>query len=135
MKILFVGDIVGKPGRSLTRTGVPALVAHHGIDLVIANVENAAGGNGITREIGETFRDQGIQVMTSGNHVWDKREALDYIGLEPRLIRPANYPDGVPGYGHVVTTTTANESVAVINVMGRVFMAPLDNPFVVIDRE
>lgn len=135
MKILFIGDVVGKPGRALTRTGVAALVERHTIDLVVANVENAAGGNGITREIGEAFRDQGIDVMTSGNHVWDKREVLDYIELEPRLIRPANYPAGVPGAGHVLVTTLSGDRVAVVNVMGRVFMAPLDNPFTVVQEE
>ena len=132
MKILFIGDIVGKPGRGLTRTGVASVVDRHGIDLVVANVENAAGGNGITREIGDAIRDQGVDVMTSGNHVWDKREALDYIELEPRLIRPANFPAGAPGSGHVVVKTRTGDPVAVINVMGRVFMAPLDNPFTVV---
>ena len=132
MKILFIGDIVGKPGRALIRNAVAQLVARCEIDLVVANVENAAGGNGITREIGETIRDQGIDVMTTGNHVWDKREALDYIEIEPRLIRPANFPQGAPGAGHVVTKSRRGDSVAVINVMGRVFMAPLDNPFAVV---
>ena len=132
MKILFIGDIVGKPGRGLTRKGIAALVDRHQIDLVVANVENAAGGNGITREIGDAIRDQGVDVMTSGNHIWDKREALDYIELEPRLIRPANFPPGAPGSGQVVVTTRAGDPVAVINLMGRVFMAPLDNPFSVV---
>ena len=135
MKILFIGDIVGKPGRGLTRMGVASLVDRHGLDLVVANVENAAGGNGITREIGDPIRDHGVDVMTSGNHIWDKREALDYIQLEPRLIRPANFPVGVPGSGHVVVNTRAGDPVAVINVMGRVFMAPLDNPFRVVQEE
>ena len=134
MNILFIGDIVGKPGRTLTQTAVAALTSSREIDLVIANVENAAGGNGITRELGDAFRDQGIDVMTSGNHVWDKREAIDYIELEPRLIRPANYPPGAPGKGHVVVTTKSGTSVGVINVMGRVFMAPLDNPFTVVQE-
>ena len=89
MKILFIGDIVGKPGRTLLQRAVARLVARCEIDLVVANVENAAGGNGITREIGDAIRDQGVDVMTTGNHVWDKREALDYIEIEPRLIRPA----------------------------------------------
>ena len=135
MKILFIGDIVGKPGRGLTRTGIASLVDRHGLDLVVANVENAAGGNGITREIGDTIRDHGVDVMTSGNHIWDKREALDYIQLEPRLIRPANFPTGVPGSGHVVVNTRSGDPVAVINVMGRVFMTPLDNPFRVVQEE
>ena len=132
MKILFIGDIVGKPGRELTRRGLPAIVSRFGIELVIANVENAAGGAGITREIGEAIRDYGVDVMTSGNHIWDKREAIDYIGLEPRLLRPANYPSGVPGQGRYVARTVRGDSVAVINVMGRVFMLSIDNPFAVV---
>lgn len=133
MKILFIGDIVGKPGRALVRDAVRPLVEHHGIDLVVANVENAAGGNGITRRIGEAIRDYGVDVMTTGNHVWDKREALDYIELEPRLLRPANYPVA-PGHGQVVVTAKSGDEVGVVNVMGRVFMAPLDNPFTVVDE-
>jgi metallophosphoesterase (TIGR00282 family) len=135
MKILFIGDIVGKPGRSLIRQGVAALVDGHGIDMVVANVENAAGGRGITRDIGENMRDHGVDVMTTGNHVWAQREALDYIELEPRLLRPANYPAGAPGAGHVVANSRSGDPVAVINVMGRVFMAPLDNPFRVVQDE
>ena len=97
MRILFIGDIVGKPGRELVRRGLAALVEYHQIDFVIANAENSAAGFGITREIGEQLLDCGVDVMTSGNHIWDKKEALDYIGTEPRLLRPANYPAGVPG--------------------------------------
>ena len=132
MRILLIGDIVGKPGRELTRRGLPAIVSRFGIELVIANVENAAGGAGITREIGEAIRDYGVDVMTSGNHIWDKKEAIDYIGLEPRLVRPANYPSGVPGQGRYVARTARGDSVAVINVMGRVFMLSIDNPFAVV---
>ncbi len=135
MRLLFIGDIVGKPGRDLVRRGLSRLVEHHGIDLVIANVENAAGGRGITREIGETLRQGGIDVMTSGNHIWDKREALEYIEIEPRLLRPANYPVGVPGSGHVIARTANGEHVGVVNVMGRVFMTDLDSPFAVAERE
>lgn len=135
MKILFIGDIVGKAGRALTRRGVSALVERHDVDLVVANVENAAGGNGITRAVGESLRDHGIQVMTSGNHIWDKKEALDYIDLEPRLLRPANYPDGAPGAGRVVVAARCGGQVGVINVMGRVFMTPIENPFTVVRRE
>ena len=135
LRLLFIGDIVGKPGRDLVRRGLSGLVERHSIDLVIANVENAAGGRGITREIGETLRQQGIDVMTSGNHIWDKREALEYIEMEPRLLRPANYPSGVPGSGRVVVRTAGGEQVGVVNAMGRVFMADLDNPFVVARRE
>ena len=134
MRILFIGDIVGKPGRQITHRAVPRLIEEERIDLVIANVENAAGGFGITREIAEAFLDDGVQVMTTGNHVWAKKEALDYIQLEPRLLRPANYPAGVPGLGRYVARTSAG-AVGVINVMGRVFMNPLDNPFQVVRRE
>ena len=134
MHILFVGDIVGKPGREILRRGLPVLLDRHAIDLVVANVENAAGGMGVTRDVAETIRDAGVDVMTSGNHIWDKKEALDYIELEPRLLRPANYPDA-PGCGHFVARTAAGCPVGVINIMGRVFMNPLDNPFVVVEQE
>src|SRR6187200_2454650 len=135
MRILFIGDIVGRPGRDLVRQSLTALVDHHSIDLVIANVENAAAGFGITREIGDQFLDWGIDVMTSGNHIWDKREALEYIGTEPRLLRPANYPAGAPGNGAFLARTRENVSVGVINVMGRVFMVNIDDPFAVVVRE
>src|SRR5690349_1183752 len=135
MRILFIGDIVGRPGRELVRRGLPALVEYHGIDLVIANAENAAAGFGLTREIGEQLLDYGVDVMTSGNHIWDKKEALDYIGVEPRLLRPANYPAGVPGNGSYVARSRDGRAVGVLNVMGRVFMAPLDDPFAVVSRE
>jgi 2',3'-cyclic-nucleotide 2'-phosphodiesterase len=135
MRILFIGDIVGRPGRDLVRRGLPAIVDHHAVDFVIANAENAAAGFGITREIGEQLLDSGIDVLTSGNHIWDKKEALDYIGTEPRLLRPANYPDGVPGRGSYLAQTRGRVSVGVINLMGRVFMASLDDPFAVVQRE
>jgi len=135
VKLLFIGDIVGKPGREITRRVLPELARTHDIDLVIANVENAAGGNGITRDVGESLRDYGIQVMTTGNHVWDKKEALSYILDEPRLLRPANYPKGVPGQGHFLARTTQGIPIGVVNVMGRIFMNPLDNPFVVVEND
>jgi 2',3'-cyclic-nucleotide 2'-phosphodiesterase len=134
MKLLFIGDIVGRPGRDLVRVGVGALVAHHGIDLVIANGENSAGGNGITREIGDSLIAQGVDVITSGNHVWDKKEVFEYIGVEPRLIRPVNYPDA-PGRGTYVARTADGRGVGVLNVMGRVHMGNLDDPFRAADRE
>jgi 2',3'-cyclic-nucleotide 2'-phosphodiesterase len=134
MKLLFIGDIVGRPGRDLVRVGIGALVAHHGINLVIANGENSAGGNGITREIGDSLIAQGVDVITSGNHVWDKKEVFEYIGVEPRLIRPLNYPDA-PGRGSYVARTADGRSVGVLNLMGRVHMANLDDPFRAADRE
>src|SRR5580692_8782997 len=135
MRILFIGDIVGRPGRELVKRGLPAIVEHHAIDFVVANAENAAAGFGVTREIGDHLLEWGVDVMTSGNHIWDKREALDYIGTEPRLLRPANYPAGVPGNGSYLARTRNGETIGVINIMGRVFMLNIDDPFAVVVRE
>jgi len=135
VRILFVGDIVGKPGRELVRRGLTGIVDFHRIDLVIANAENSAAGFGITREIGDQLLEWGIDVMTSGNHIWDKKEALDYIGAESRLLRPANYPAGAPGKGSYLARTRDGRSVGVVNVMGRVFMLNIDDPFAVVVRE
>ncbi|MBF8301498.1 MAG: Metallophosphoesterase [Acidobacteria bacterium] len=135
MNILFVGDIVGRPGRELIRKGLRALVDRYSLDLVIANAENSAAGFGITKDIGATLLEWGVDVMTSGNHIWDKKEAIDYIASEPRLLRPANYPAGVPGRGAYVAQTGDGRSVGVINVMGRVFMLNIDDPFAVVLRE
>src|SRR5690349_6811630 len=135
IRLLFIGDIVGRPGRDLVRQGLRGLVEHHQIDLVIANAENAAAGFGITREIGDQLLDWGVDVMTSGNHIWDKKEALDYIGTEPRLLRPANYPAGAPGNGSYLARTRSGVPVGVVNVMGRVFMLNIDDPFAIVSRE
>ena len=135
IRLLFIGDIVGRPGRDLVRNGLPAIVERHRIDLVIANAENSAAGFGITREIGDHLLEWGVDVMTSGNHIWDKKEALDYIGAEPRLLRPANYPAGAPGNGSYLARTRDGRSVGVVNVMGRVFMLNIDDPFTVVLRE
>jgi 2',3'-cyclic-nucleotide 2'-phosphodiesterase len=135
MNLLFIGDIVGRPGRDLVKQGLAGLVNRYGIDFVIANGENAAAGFGITREIGEELLARGVDVLTSGNHIWDKKEAIDYIGTEPRLLRPANFPAGVPGRGSYIGRTALGRAVAVINVMGRVHMPSLDNPFTVVMRE
>ena len=135
MKLLFIGDIFGKPGREIVRRGLPALVDHHAIDFVIANGENAAAGFGITGDIADVLFGYGIDVMTSGNHVWDKKEVLDYIPRQSKLLRPANFPAGVPGRGSYLGRTRTGEPVGVVNVMGRVFMSPLDDPFAVVLRE
>ncbi|MEQ1757050.1 MAG: TIGR00282 family metallophosphoesterase [Vicinamibacterales bacterium] len=135
MRLFFIGDIVGKPGRELIRKGLRALVELHDVDLVIANAENAAAGFGITKDIGDTLLDWGVDVMTSGNHIWDKKEAIDYIATEPRLLRPANYPAGVPGRGSYLAQTRDGRAVGVVNVMGRVFMLNIDNPFAVVQKE
>jgi metallophosphoesterase (TIGR00282 family) len=134
MNLLFIGDIVGRPGRDLVRVGLAPLVARHAVDFVIVNGENAAGGNGITRDIGDSLLAQGADVITSGNHIWDKREVLDYIKVEARLLRPANYPNA-PGRGSYVARTAAGRSVGVLNLMGRVHMANIDDPFSLARRE
>jgi metallophosphoesterase (TIGR00282 family) len=135
IRLLFIGDIVGRPGRDLVRRGLAAIVAHHEIDLVIANVENAAAGFGVTPDIAEELFECGVQVMTGGNHTWDKKEILPYFDQQPRLIRPANFPVGAPGRGVYVASTRGSVPVAVINVMGRVFMTAIDDPFRVVEAE
>lgn len=135
MNILFIGDIVGRPGRELIRKGLRTLIDHHGVDFTIANAENAAAGFGVTKDIGDALLDWGVDVMTSGNHIFDKREVIPYIASEPRLLRPANYPAGVPGRGSYLAQTGDGRAVGVINVMGRVFMTPIDDPFAVVVRE
>jgi metallophosphoesterase (TIGR00282 family) len=134
MKLLFIGDIFARPGRDLVRHGLDAIVAHHEIDFVIANGENAAGGSGLTREIGEQLLSHGVDVITSGNHIWDKKEIYDYLGVEARVLRPANYPDA-PGRGGYVARARNGRSVGVVNVMGRVHMSTLDDPFRTAERE
>jgi 2',3'-cyclic-nucleotide 2'-phosphodiesterase len=134
LKVLFIGDIIGEPGRKMVRANIRSLVETHAPDLVIANGENAAGGFGITSEIAEELFALGIHVLTSGNHVWDKKEIEPYLTKQDRLIRPANYPAGNPGYGSVVISTKAGKA-AVLNLEGRVFMSNLENPFRVAEQE
>jgi 2',3'-cyclic-nucleotide 2'-phosphodiesterase len=135
MKLLFIGDIVGKPGREIIRKGLRGLVEHLDVDLVIANAENSAAGFGVTKDIGDTLLEAGVHVMTSGNHIWAKKEVIDYMPTEPRLLRPANYPVGVPGRGAYLAQTGDGRAVGVINVMGRVFMQSIDDPFTVVLKE
>jgi hypothetical protein len=129
MKILFIGDIVGKVGRMAVKTLLPNLVTRYKIDLVIANGENAASGFGITEKTASEIFSAGVQIITTGNHVWDKKEAVSYITRESRIIRPLNYPPGTPGSGSILHTLPNGEKVAVLNVAGRVFMNTLDCPF------
>jgi metallophosphoesterase (TIGR00282 family) len=135
MHILFIGDIFGKPGREIVRRALPALVERRQIDFVIANVENAAAGFGVTGDIAEVIASYGVDAMTSGNHIWDKKEVLEYIPRQSRLLRPANFPAGVPGRGAWVGQTRTGEPIGIVNIMGRVFMTPLDDPFAVAIRE
>lgn len=135
MKILLIGDIVGRPGRVIIEREVIRLREERAVDLVIANCENAAGGAGITPSIAEDLFRAGVDVLTSGNHVWRKREAIDLLKLDHRVIRPANYPDGAPGTGSTIVETLSGQKVGVLNIMGRVFMEPLDCPFRTAERE
>jgi metallophosphoesterase (TIGR00282 family) len=134
MKLLFVGDIVGKPGRRALRNLLPRLVDRHQADYVVVNVENAAGGFGVTAEVLREIDGLPIDVFTSGNHVWDKKEVLDLLDRVPNLLRPANYPEGNAGKGLHVGETAGGVPVAVLNLEGMVFMANLDSPFRVADR-
>jgi metallophosphoesterase (TIGR00282 family) len=135
MRILFVGDIFGKPGREIVRRAVPALIERESLDFVIANVENSAAGFGVTGDIAEAILSYGVDAMTTGNHVWDKKEILDYIPRQPKLLRPANFPAGAPGRGSYLGRTRTGEPIGVVNVMGRIFMQPLDDPFAVVLKE
>jgi len=135
MRLLFVGDVVGRSGRAIVVERLPRLVADWKLDFVVVNGENAAGGFGITEPIYQDLLDAGADAITLGNHAWDQREALVFIERAPRLIRPANYPPGTPGRGTTVITAKNGARVLIINAMGRVFMDPLDDPFATIDRE
>ncbi len=129
MKVLFIGDVYGRPGRNAVNAIVPPLVAEQGITLVVANVENIAGGVGVTPDTVDELLAAGVHVMTSGNHIWDKREVIDVIGFEPRLLRPANYPASNPGRGSLVAKTANGAKVGIINVEGNVFMRSKTCPF------
>jgi hypothetical protein len=129
MKVLFIGDIIGKVGRITTNALLPNIVNRYKIDLVIANGENAAGGFGITEEVVSEIFHCGVHVITTGNHVWDKKEFATQIVKETRVLRPLNYPPGVPGYGSILYSLPNGEKVAVINLSGRVFMSAMDCPF------
>ena len=129
MHILFIGDIFGKPGREIARRAIPALVEQRGIDFVIANVENSAAGFGVTGDIADTILSYGVDVMTSGNHIWDKKEVLEYIPRSRDCCGRRTSPPASPAAAAIVGRTRTGEPVGVINVMGRVFMTPLDDPF------
>lgn len=129
MKLLFIGDIVGKIGRNAVKSLLPSIVNKYKIDLVIANGENAAGGFGITDKIADELFSFGIQIITTGNHVWDKKEFIPQISKMDRVLRPLNYPPGVPGFGSLLYSLKNGIKVAVINLSGRVFMSPIDCPF------
>jgi len=135
MRVLFIGDIVGSPGRQIVQHRLADIVAQRQIDLVIANGENSASGFGITPRLAQELLNMGIDVLTGGNHSWDRREILEYMPHESRLLRPANFPDGNPGSGLYVGTAKNGVKYAVLNLQGRVFMASIDDPFRKADSE
>jgi len=135
MRILFIGDIVGRSGRAVVLERLPGLIRDWQLDFVAINGENAAGGFGITEAIYQDLVDAGADVVTGGNHSWDQREALVFIERAPRLLRPINFPAGTPGRGASVIEAKNGARVLVVNVMGRIFMDPLDDPFAAVERE
>jgi metallophosphoesterase (TIGR00282 family) len=135
LRLLFLGDVIGEPGRNAVIASVPHYREARGVDFVVINGENAAAGRGITPKISIDLLRCGAAVITSGDHIWDQREIVPYLDTEPRLLRPLNYPAGTPGNGSIVLDT-AKGKVAVVNVQGRTFMQPpLENPFLAMDRE
>lgn len=134
MKLLFVGDVVGKPGRRALTRHLLSLIDEHRADYVIVNIENSAGGFGVTRPVFAELAELPIDCFTTGNHVWDKREVIELLDAEDRLLRPANYPEGAAGSGVYVGESAAGVKVATINLEGRVFMKALDCPFRAADR-
>lgn len=129
MKLLMIGDIVGRPGRTIVREKLPILKRESGIDFVIANAENAAGGNGITEKIKQELIISGIDFLTMGNHIWDNKDVFNFIEEEQRIIRPANYPVQTPGKGYQLVELENGIVIGILNIAGRVFMNPLDCPF------
>ncbi len=134
MRILFVGDVFGRPGRQALLRRLPGLVAEAGVDLAIVNAENAASGAGITSKIARELLGGGVDILTTGNHVWRQREVYEFLTTEERIVRPANYPSGSPGRGMTVVTTRGGEPVAVINLLGALFMDAGIGPFRIVDR-
>ncbi len=135
MRILFVGDVVGRSGRTIVAARLPGLIRDWKLDFVVVNGENAAGGFGITEAIYGEFIDAGADAITLGNHAWDQKEALVFIERAPRLIRPINYPAGTPGRGAALIAAKNGGRVLVVNAMGRIFMDPLDDPFTAVEHE
>jgi metallophosphoesterase (TIGR00282 family) len=135
VRILFIGDILGRSGRAIVVERLPGLVRDWKLDFVVVNGENAAGGFGITEAIYQDLTGAGADAITLGNHAWDQKEALVFIERAPRLIRPVNYPKGTPGRGAAVLDARSGARVLVVNALGRIFMDPLDDPFAALERE
>lgn len=134
MKILFLGDVVGRNARDALIAELPGLRKKYSLDAIIVNVENAAHGFGVTAQICDDFYKAGADCLTTGNHVWDQREILSYIDRDPKLLRPLNYPDGTPGKGAYIIQTVRGEKILVFNMMARLFMDTLDDPFAAADK-
>jgi 2',3'-cyclic-nucleotide 2'-phosphodiesterase len=135
LRILFVGDVVGRSGRIAVSEHLPQMIRDWSLDLVVVNGENAAGGFGITEAIYQELIDAGADAITLGNHAWDQREALVFIERAPRLVRPANFPSGAPGRGSALVDTRKGGRALIVNAIGRVFMTPFDDPFATLGRE
>jgi metallophosphoesterase (TIGR00282 family) len=135
MRLLFIGDVVGRPGRAIVQNRLPELRRRFNLDCVVVNGENAAGGFGVTEEIFHDLCDAGADAVTLGNHSWDQREALVFIARAPRLVRPVNYPAGTPGRGATLVEIADGRRVLVVNAMGRLYMEALDDPFRAVERE
>jgi len=134
IRVLFLGDIIGRPGRKAMKRYLPSLIEKYSPALLVANAENSAGGIGITEKVGQELLSQ-VHVLTSGNHIWDKREGLSYVEKEERLLRPANYPPRNPGKGSYLFETDKGAKIGILNLQGRVFMEPIDCPFRIADEE
>ncbi len=134
MNVLFIGDVVGNPGRKIIKQVLSELKRDYSIDFCIANGENAAGGNGITYVVAQELYKFGVDAITMGNHVWSKKEVLSFIECDPKIVRPANYPEGIPGNGSTIISNNKGK-IGIINLMGRVYMEPIECPFKVADKE
>ena len=135
MKILFIGDIVGEPGRRAVEKLLPKIKKREGVEFVVANAENVAGGSGVTPALADELFDHGVDVLTSGDHIWKRKEIVEKLDSDRRLLRPANYPAGVPGFGSTVIASGSGVEVGVVNLLGRVFMQPVECPFRVVKEE
>lgn len=134
MKVLYIGDVIGKSGRKAVEDHLPRLIETLDLDFVALNGENSAHGFGITQALCEVFFALGVDVITTGNHAWDQKEIIDYFPTQPRLLRPVNYPEGTPGFGFGIFETRRGQKVCVVQAMGRLFMDPLDDPFQAVQR-
>ncbi len=134
MNIIFLGDIIGKRGRKIVKNLLPRLKSEYDVEFVVANGENGAGGFGLTRETARELLKSGVDVITSGNHIWDKKDIFEELEENPKILRPLNYPEGVPGKGYTVLKTETGKDVCVINLQGRIFMPPIDCPFKAVEK-